>query len=42
MSLKNETEKKTRPKKPLKKIHGFEIELNNEKLTRIDRLVKNL
>ncbi len=23
------------------KIHGFEIELNNEKLTRIDRLVKN-
>lgn len=28
-------------KKNFEKIHGFEIELNNEKLTRIDQLVKN-
>lgn len=36
MFSKNEAEKRDPDR-----IHGFEIELNNEKLTRIDRLVKN-
>ena len=39
MVSKNESEKRNTEK--ASKIHGFELELNKEKLTRIDRLVKN-
>lgn len=39
MTTKNESGKSVAEK--ASKIHGFEIELNKEKLTRIDRLVKS-
>ena len=39
MATNSESEKKNIEK--ASKIRGFEVELNNEKLTRIDKLVKN-